>query len=170
MSRTVFDLDAGPVTIVLPDAGKRFMSLLVIDEDHCNPPVVYAPGSYTFSRDQIGTRYMMAVVRTLADADDPADVKSANALQDRIGVQQAASGMFAVPNGDSVSHGIVRNASLTLASISGATTEKRFGARSEVDPIQHLLFTAACWGGNPAEAAIYRSCIRKRMTARPCTG
>ena len=30
----VFDLDAGPVTITLPDAGKRFMSMIVIDEDH----------------------------------------------------------------------------------------------------------------------------------------
>ena len=28
-SSAVFDLDAGPVTITLPDAGKRFMSMLV---------------------------------------------------------------------------------------------------------------------------------------------
>jgi hypothetical protein len=27
--------------------------------------------------------------------------------------------------------------------------------RSEVDPILHLLFTAAGWGGNPREAAVY---------------
>jgi hypothetical protein len=27
------DLDAGPVTITLPDAGKRFMSMQVINED-----------------------------------------------------------------------------------------------------------------------------------------
>ena len=33
-SAAVFDLDAGPVTITLPDAGKRFMSLQVINEDH----------------------------------------------------------------------------------------------------------------------------------------
>ena len=32
-SAAVFDLDAGPVTITLPDAGQRFMSLQVIDED-----------------------------------------------------------------------------------------------------------------------------------------
>ena len=30
----MFDLDAGPVTITLPDGGDRFMSLLIIDEDH----------------------------------------------------------------------------------------------------------------------------------------
>ena len=33
-SQVVFDLEAGPVTITLPDAGNRFMSLLIIDEDH----------------------------------------------------------------------------------------------------------------------------------------
>ena len=32
-SAAVLDLDAGPVTITLPDAGKRFMSMQVIDED-----------------------------------------------------------------------------------------------------------------------------------------
>ena len=33
-STSLFDLDAGPVTIKLPDAGKRFMSLMVINQDH----------------------------------------------------------------------------------------------------------------------------------------
>src|SRR5207245_7744007 len=32
-SAAVFDLDAGPVTITMPDAGKRFMSMLLVDED-----------------------------------------------------------------------------------------------------------------------------------------
>ena len=38
-SSAVFDLDAGPVTITLPDAGKRFMSMQVIDEDEYTPLV-----------------------------------------------------------------------------------------------------------------------------------
>jgi hypothetical protein len=33
-SIALFDLDAGPVSITLPDAGTRFMTMLVIDEDH----------------------------------------------------------------------------------------------------------------------------------------
>ncbi len=32
-SGAVFDLDAGPVTITLPNAGKRFIVLQVINED-----------------------------------------------------------------------------------------------------------------------------------------
>src|SRR5208283_5507496 len=43
-SAAVFDLDAGPVTITLPDAGKRFLSLQVIDEDADTPEVFYGAG------------------------------------------------------------------------------------------------------------------------------
>ncbi|MBB3146699.1 hypothetical protein FHS21_003115 [Phyllobacterium trifolii] len=44
-SSGIFDLDAAPVTIALPDPGKRFMSMQVISEDHYTVEVVYAPGS-----------------------------------------------------------------------------------------------------------------------------
>jgi len=57
-SLSVFDLDAGPVTITLPNAGQRFMSLQVIDEDHYTPEVLYGAGTYTFTREKIGTRYV----------------------------------------------------------------------------------------------------------------
>jgi para-nitrobenzyl esterase len=158
-SRGVFDLDAGPVTIVLPDTGNRFMSLLVVNEDHYTQPVVYAPGNYTFTREQVGTRYMFAAVRTLANPTDSADVEAANSSQDRIEVRQAASGHFEIPNWDEAMRDQIREALLFLAANSGATTEERFGAREDVDAIQHLLFTAAGWGGNPREDAVYASVV-----------
>jgi Protein of unknown function (DUF1254) len=40
-SGSVFDYDAGPVTITLPDAGNRFMSMQVIDEDQYTHAVYY---------------------------------------------------------------------------------------------------------------------------------
>jgi len=154
-SSGVFDLDAGPVTIVLPDTGKRFMSLMVVSEDHYVRPVVYAPGSYTYTRDQVGTRYMLAAVRTLANPEDRGDVKAANDAQNRIEVKQAAKGSFEIPNWDAADRDKIREALLTLAAKSGAPNDERFGAREQVDPVQHLLFTAAGWGGNPRDAAIY---------------
>jgi hypothetical protein len=33
-SAALLDLDAGPATVTLPDPGDRFMSLLLINEDH----------------------------------------------------------------------------------------------------------------------------------------
>jgi hypothetical protein len=63
----VFDLDAGPVTVILPNAGKHFMSMQVMDEDMYTPQVIYDPGSYTFTREQIDTRCVVLVVRILVD-------------------------------------------------------------------------------------------------------
>src|SRR5262245_1544641 len=37
----VFDLDAGPVTVTLPEAGKRFISCQIISEDQYTWPAIY---------------------------------------------------------------------------------------------------------------------------------
>jgi Protein of unknown function (DUF1254) len=103
-SIAVFDLDAGPVTITMPNSGKRFMSLQVIDEDQYVPNVYYGAGSHTLTREGIGTRYVGTAVRTLVDPENPADVKEATALQDAIKLEQpGGSGKFEVPNWDPVS-------------------------------------------------------------------
>jgi hypothetical protein len=74
-SLSVFDLDAGPVTVTLPNSGQRFMSMQVIDEDHYTPEVIYGTGSYTLTREKIGTRYVLLGVRILVDPTDPEDMK-----------------------------------------------------------------------------------------------
>ncbi|WP_129645739.1 DUF1254 domain-containing protein [Peristeroidobacter agariperforans] len=160
-SSGVFDLDAGPVTIVLPDTAGRFMSLLIINEDHYTQPVTYAPGRFTFTRDAVGTRYMFAAVRTLANPADPTDLQAATAAQDRIEVQTSAAGRFEIPDWSAAERDEIRSALLTLAGKAGSDSAERFGARDKVDPIQHLLFTAAGWGGNPREAAVYTAVAPK---------
>src|ERR1051326_5361149 len=59
-SAAVFDLDAGPVSVTLPEAGKRFRSMIVITQDQYTPAVVYEAGRYTYTRKQLGTRYRSA--------------------------------------------------------------------------------------------------------------
>jgi hypothetical protein len=87
-SLAVFDLDAGPVTITMPDAGGRFMSLLVIDKDHHAREVAYGAGARTYTKEQIGTRYLFAAVRILVNPADPQDFKQVHALQDAVKVTQ----------------------------------------------------------------------------------
>ena len=43
-SQAMFDFNAGPVRITLPDAGKQFMSPIVIDQNHYVPEVVCDAG------------------------------------------------------------------------------------------------------------------------------
>lgn len=114
-STAVFDLDASPVTITLPDAGKRFMSMLVINQDHYAPETVYAPGTFTYSKEKVGTRYVMLGIRTFMNPGDRQDLEAAHALQDAIKVEQKNVGSFEVPNWDKESQKKVRDALIVLA-------------------------------------------------------
>ena len=152
----VFDLDAAPVTVTLPDAGKRYMTVQVIDEDHYVPDVFYAPGRHTLMKKKACTRYISMVVRTFVNPGDAADVREVHALQNAIKVEQKAVGKCEVPDWDQASLKKVREAVLALAAASGGIDSARmFGRRGEVDPVQHLIGTAAGWGGNPPHVALY---------------
>jgi hypothetical protein len=153
-SAAVFDLDAGPVTVTLPNAGKRFMSMQVINEDHYVPMVVYGEGNYTITKEKAGTRYVATAVRTLVDPTDPKDLQQVHALQDAIKVTQKNVGKFETPNWDPASQKKVRDALLVLATTI-PNFSKAFGTKAEVDPIRHLIGTAAGWGGNPDKDATY---------------
>ena len=153
-SSAVFDLDAGPVTITLPNAGKRFMSLQVIDEDQYTHGVFYGPGSHALTRKAIGTRYVVAAVRTLVDPENPEDLQEVHRLQDQIKVEQSSPGQFDVPHWDPVSQKKVRDALLTLGSTL-PDTRRMYGARSAVDRVRFLIGAALGWGANPPEEALY---------------
>lgn len=153
-SAAVFDLDAGPVTITLPDAGKRFMSMQVISEDHYVPAVYYGAGTHTLTRADVGTRYTVVGIRTLVDPADPRDLHQVHALQDAIKVTQKNPGKFEVPSWDQPSQKKMRDALLALGSTI-PDFKRAFGTKKEVDPIRHLIGTAMGWGGNPDKDAIY---------------
>jgi hypothetical protein len=153
-SAAVFDLDAGPVTITLPDAGARFMSMQVISEDHFVPAVYYGAGSYTLDRDGVGTRYVVIGIRTLVNPSDTSDVQKVHALQDAIRVEQKSAGRFEVPKWDPASQKAMRDALLVLATTL-PDFRHAFGTKDSVDPVRHLLGTAAAWGGNPDADATY---------------
>jgi hypothetical protein len=154
-SHAVWDLDAGPATITLPDAGKRFMSMIVIDEDHYVPNVFYGAGDYTISKDKIGTRYVFTSVRTLVNPVDPEDLKQVHALQDAIKVSQPGGpGSFEVPNWDQASQANVRDQLKALGE-SFPDWNGAAGPKGQLDPVRHLIVTAAGWGLNPEKDAIY---------------
>jgi hypothetical protein len=157
-SGAVFDLEAGQATITLPETGERFMSLLVIDEDHYAHAVHYGAGRYVLTKDSIGTRYVLAAVRTLVDPANQKDVQEVHALQDAIKVAQPSAGRFEVPNWDQDSQKKVREALLTLASLL-PDLRGMFGTKDRVDPVRHLIGSASGWGGNPEAEAMYLNVV-----------
>jgi len=157
-SAVVFDLDAGPATVKLPDAGSRFMSMIVINEDEYVPAVYYGTGSHAFTKDKVGTRYVLIGIRTFVEPDNPDDVNKVHALQDAIQVQQADVGRFEIPNWDQASQTKVRDALLLLAQTI-PDSKGMFGSREQVNPVRHLVGAATGWGGNPEKDATYLTVV-----------
>jgi len=155
-SFAVFDLAAGPVTISLPDTGKRYMSMMVVDQDHYLPVVAYGTKPVKLTEQSVGTRYAFVAVRTLVDPSDPEDLGEVHKLQDAIAVSQKDAGSLDLPNWDEESLTDIRNALLTLTKHQSSYNGS-FGTRGQVDPIRHLIGTASGWGGIPEKDAMYPS-------------
>src|SRR5215469_5876838 len=154
-SLAVFDFDAGPVTVTLPDPGKRYMVMQVVNEDQYTPAVYYGAGSHTLTKEGIGTRYGIVVVRMLLDPTNPQDVQQIHALQDALTASQQSPGTFEIPNWDEASLNKVRAALLQLGETI-SDTRRMFGANQDrVDPVRHLIGTALVWGGLPEKDALY---------------
>src|SRR5215469_4087623 len=154
-SLAVFDFDAGPATVTLPDAGKRFMVMQVVNADQYTPAVYYGAGSHTLTKQGIGTRYGIVVVRMLLDPANPQDVQQVHALQEAVTVNQQSPGTFEIPDWDKASLKKVRDALLQLGE-TVSDTRRMFGAREDqVDPVRHLVGTALVWGGLPEKDALY---------------
>lgn len=149
----IFDLTS-PVTIVKPETGGRFQSMIVVNQDHYVKLVSHDAGSYTLDQERSGTRFIGVIFRTLINESDPDDNARVNQLQDRITFTQQDPGKLELPQWDPVSLQEIREILLMLGRHMGDIS-KRFGDVAEVDPIQHLVGTAVGWGGNPPSAARY---------------
>ncbi len=152
-SFAILDL-AEPAWLTLPDSAGRYMSAMVVNEDHYIKVILHEPGRHLLTRELCGSRYVMVGVRTLVDPLDADDIAAVSALQDRMTLETSSSEVFIAPDYDRASLDKTRDALLSLAS--GLTGfERAFGRPDEVDPVRHLIGTAAGWGGLPTSEACY---------------
>lgn len=155
----IFDLTT-PVTITKPKTD-RWQSLMLVNQDHSIPNAIYKAGTYTFKQEEIGTRYLTVIFRTLVNANDANDIKLANAIQDQIIVKQEKSGALDVPDWDEESLHKVR-AAINVLSATLSDTSGMLGEKDKLNPIHHLLGTAMGWGGNPKKDAIYVNVVPEK--------
>jgi hypothetical protein len=152
-SFAIVDL-AEPARLTLPDADSRYLSAMIVNEDHFVNDVFHEAREYALTRDQYGSRYVLVGVRILVDPNDSADVAAVAAIQDRLAIDARSSQTFVMPDYDLESLDATRDALLALAR--GLDNfDRTFGARTEVDPVRHLIGCAAGWGGLPTSEATY---------------
>ncbi|WP_438853933.1 DUF1254 domain-containing protein [Agromyces sp. M3QZ16-3] len=152
-SMAVVDVSDG-VTVTVPDAGDRYLSMMVVNQDHYIPLIFHEPGPHRIEADEVGTQWAVIVPRVLVDPNDASDVAAVNALQDAFALDAPLGDAFPMPEYDDASFSATRDALLTLAR--GVTAYgDAFGREGEVEPVHHLLGTAVGWGGLPSSEAFY---------------
>ena len=82
-SGAIVDISGGG-TVTLPDAGGRYLTLMVINEDRYINRVFSKPGTYKLSVADHTTPFVNVVARILVDANDPDDIAEVNRLQDQV--------------------------------------------------------------------------------------
>jgi hypothetical protein len=145
---------AGGATVTIPDLpDKRYVSVLLVDNDHYAPAVFYEPGTHKIPSD---TKYVAVLVRIqLMNPSDPADVQRVNELQDKVTVKPASADPFPAPSWD-------KDSMLKLR----AQYEKQFqtftqyepdwmGPRGTVNEKTRHLAVAGAWGLFPERDAVY---------------
>lgn len=152
-SSAVIDVSEG-ATITIPDAGGRYISVMLVNDGHFINRVLHEPGEHQLTAEELGSDFVLAAARILVDSDDPEDVQAVNALQDQLAVHSNAGRELPALDYDADSFAETRAAVLTLAK--GMTNiEHAFGTAEHVDPLRHLLATASGWGGLPETEASY---------------
>jgi hypothetical protein len=152
-STAIVDISRG-ATLSIPDPEDRYLSVMVVNNDHYINEVWHSPGDHELSIDRFDTDYVLVAARILADPNDPADLASVNKLQDQMTLRAASDRPFVMPDYDQASLDTTRQALLTLVRGMHAV-DRTFGPKDAVDPVRHLLGTAGGWGGLPEQEAFY---------------
>ena len=154
-SGVVLDLSQ-PATISLPETSdNRYQSMHVVSQDHYSF-AHSTPGSYTLTRETVGSRYALVIIRTLIDANNAEDIKQANLAQNAIVLDTPIVGgqQLDVPNWNRDQLASVRSSLNELAK-AGFDATAAFGTKDDVEPIDWLIAAAAGWGDLPVKNAAY---------------
>lgn len=149
----VVDISKG-ATVTLPEAGKRYMSLMIINNDGYVNEVFYGGGAHKLNVEKFDTPVAGLVIRTLANPEDQADLAEAHALQDTITISAGSETPFALPEYDKASYEATLEPILDLAKGLKRYIET-FGAKGDVNPVHFTIGTASAWGGLPDKGAVY---------------
>lgn len=152
-SFAIVDISKG-ATLTMPETNGRYNSAMIVNEDEYINKVFYQPGAHQLTKDEFDTDYVLVAFRTLVDSSDPADIKKANDLQDKISIQAASSEPYTHPNYDENSYKELRDLLLGVAKFL-PDSAGAFGSKENTEQVPHLLGAAFGWGGLPSEDAFY---------------
>ncbi len=152
-SAALIDISKG-ATLTIPEAGYRYLSIMVVNEDHYINKVYHDAGTYELTMEEFHTPYIFLAARILVNSSDPADIIEVNALQDQLQVKAGSNKPYTHPNYDQVSYEATYKPLIELGR-GVAGTKRMFGKKEEVGEVRHLIGTTFGWGGLPEYEASY---------------
>ncbi|WP_170424953.1 DUF1254 domain-containing protein [Ruegeria arenilitoris] len=152
-SFAIVDVTEG-ATLSIPEMGDRYVSAMIINEDHYVNKVYLGGGEHPLTKELFDTDYVFVAMRTLVDSADPEDVAAVNALQDQYQITAGSAKPFIVPNYNRDSFKAVLELGLEVGRYI-PDTHAMFGSKDEVDSLRHFAGTAFGWGGLPIDQSFY---------------
>jgi hypothetical protein len=140
-------------SITLPESNGRYMSVMVVQNDHYIDQVFTTPGKHKIKAD---TDFVMVAIRTRINSNDPKDIAEVQALQKASIISAKATKPHALPNYDMKQVVALRDKLAAEAAKLGSLNNMQ-GARGTIDEHMHMLGAAAGWGLLPDANARYLS-------------
>jgi hypothetical protein len=152
-SAAIVDISEG-ATLTLPEVSDRYMSAMIVNQDHYINEVFHGGGTYTLDMETFDTPYVAVYMRVLVDASDAEDIAAVNALQDQMSIEAASAEPFILANYNHEAYECLVAALIGLAPFIPDSSSV-FGPKEEVAPVRHIVGTAVGWGGLPEDEALY---------------
>jgi len=143
-------------TLIMPETNGRYQSAWFITEEHYNPMAINNPGTYKITQEDMGSRYIMLVIRTQVNMTDPEDLAKVSALQDQLQLSQKDRGSFVITNNwDRPEVLKMRKKYQKIAKEKGIVSSVMFGEKGETTLENHNAGVSTGWGGMTSKQAVY---------------
>jgi hypothetical protein len=152
-SGAVIDAEKGATVTFPAMPDKRYASILVIDNDHYCPTVIYTPGKHELPND---TKYMFMAIRIqVYNSNDTAEVAMVNRLKDQFIIESNSAQEFAEPTWEKASLDSLRNEYEKEFSKFDKYPDEWMGPKGKVNEQTRQFAAAGAWGLFPNKDATY---------------
>jgi hypothetical protein len=149
-SGAIIDTTQG-ATITIPETNGRYLSVMVVQNDHYIDQVFLEPGTHEISSD---TEFAMVAMRIRVNQSDPEDDDAIAALRAGVKLEVGGNASHVRPNYDMEQLVALRD-ELTVEGTKLGTLMGMQGAHGTIEPMMHLYGTAIGWGLLPDAQAQY---------------
>jgi hypothetical protein len=151
-SGAIIDTTQG-ATVTIPETNGRYLSVMVVQNDHYIDQVFLEPGTHEITSD---TDFAMVAMRIRANQSDPGDNEAIAALRAGVKLEVGGNASHVRPNYDMEQLVALRD-ELTVEGTKLGTLMGMQGAHGTIEPMMHLYGTAIGWGLLPDAQAQYLS-------------